>query len=170
MAVYELPLPADAGFSACLSTFRRPAKDMAPTESKASCLYPNVARAGREASARGFDHPIVLDPNGNVAEFGYMNLFFVKDGIVHTPAANGTFLNGITRQRVIALLRDNDVDVAERAIDFPELLDATEVFATGNYGKVLPCTRVEDQEYPVGSVYRQARELYFAFAAGSANR
>jgi branched-chain amino acid aminotransferase len=164
MAVYESPLPSDEGFSACLSSFRRPAKDMAPTEAKASCLYPNVARASREASARGFDAAVVLDPNGNVAEFGYMNLFFVADGVVQTPAANGTFLNGITRQRVISLLRDAGVEVVERAVDFAELLGASEVFATGNYGKVLPCTRLEDRAMPIGPVYRQARELYFAFA------
>jgi branched-chain amino acid aminotransferase len=165
MAIYESPLPSDEGFSACLSSFRRPAKDMAPTEAKASCLYPNVARASREAGARGFDAAVVLDPNGNVAEFGYMNLFFVGDGVVQTPAANGTFLNGITRQRVIALLRDAGVEVVERAVDFADLLSASEVFATGNYGKVLPCTRLEDRTLPIGPVYRQARELYFAFAS-----
>ncbi|MCU0895262.1 MAG: aminotransferase class IV, partial [Rhodospirillales bacterium] len=103
--------------------------------------------------------------NGNVAEFGYMNLFFVGDGVVQTPAANGTFLNGITRQRVISLLRDAGVEVVERAVDFADLLGASEVFATGNYGKVLPCTRLEDRALPIGPVYRQARELYFAFAA-----
>lgn len=170
MTVYESPLPTDEGFSACLSSFRRPAKDMAPTEAKASCLYPNVARAGREATARGFEHPIVLDPNGNVAEFGYMNLFLVKDGIVLTPAANGTFLNGITRQRVIGLLRDAGLEVVERAIDFAELRDASEVFASGNYGKVLPCTRLEDRTMAVGPVYRQARELYFTFAGAEPER
>jgi branched-chain amino acid aminotransferase len=138
---------------------------MAPTEAKASCLYPNVARASREAGARGFDAAVVLDPNGNVAEFGYMNLFFVGDGVVQTPAANGTFLNGITRQRVITLLRDAGVEVVERAVDFADLLSASEVFATGNYGKVLPCTRLEDRTLPIGPVYRQARELYFAFAS-----
>lgn len=170
MTIYDSPLPANEGFSACLSSFRRPAKDMAPTEAKASCLYPNVARAGREASARGFDHAIVLDPNGNVAEFGYMNLFLVKDGIVLTPAANGTFLNGITRQRVIGLLRGDGVEVIERAIDFAEVLEAGEVFASGNYGKVLPCTRVEDRTFPVGPVYRKARALYFAFAGVAPER
>jgi branched-chain amino acid aminotransferase len=168
MTIYESPLPGADGFSACLSSFRRPAKDMAPTEAKASCLYPNVARAGREATTRGFDAAIVLDPNGNVAEFGYMNLFFTQDGIVHTPAANGTFLNGITRQRVITLLREAGVEVIERAIDFGELGQASEVFATGNYGKVLPCTRIEDRALPVGPVYRRARELYFEFADAAA--
>lgn len=164
MTVAESPLPTPTGFSAVLSPFRRPARDMAPTEAKASCLYPNVARANRDAVARGFDTAIMLDPIGNVAEFAYQNLFLVSGGVVHTPSINGTFLNGITRQRVIGLLRDAGVEVVERAIDFAEVLDADEVFSSGNYGKVLPCTRIGDRELQPGPVYRQARELYFDWA------
>ena len=168
LSVYDAPLPPPDGFSACRSSFRRPARDMAPTEAKAACLYPNVARVGAEAKARGFDTAVVLDPSGNVAEFAYTNLFMVRDGVAHTPAINGTFLNGITRQRVIALLRDADVEVVERAIDFAELLAADEIFATGNYAKVQPCVRIEDRELSPGPVYAQARELYFAFAGAPA--
>lgn len=164
LTVHDSPVPEPSGFGACLSRFRRPAKDTAPTEAKASCLYPNVARSVREAQARGFDTGVVLDPNGNVAEFSYSNLFMAKGGVVQTPAINGTFLNGITRQRVIQLLRDAGVTVEERAIDFAELAHADEVFATGNYAKVMPCTRLEDRELQPGPLYRKARELYFAFA------
>lgn len=164
LSVYESPLPEPSGFSACLSSYRRPARDMAPTEAKASCLYPNVARVGREAKAKGFDTAVVRDPCNNVAEFAYTNLFFVKDKTVCTPAANGTFLNGITRQRVIALLREAGVDVAERAVDFAEVLEADEIFATGNYAKVQPCTRIEDRPLQPGPFYRHARELYFGWA------
>lgn len=164
LTVYEAPLPEPTGFSACLSSFRRPAKDMAPTEAKASCLYPNVARVGREATQKGCDTAVVRDPNGNVAEFAYTNLFFAKGGVVHTPAPNGTFLNGITRQRVIALLRQAGVEVVERAVDFADLLDADEVFSSGNYAKVQPCVRLEDRKFEPGPLYAKARELYFEFA------
>jgi branched-chain amino acid aminotransferase len=164
LTVYEAPLPEPTGFSACLSSFRRPAKDMAPTEAKASCLYPNVARVGREAAQKGCDTAVVRDPNGNVAEFAYTNLFCVKNGVVHTPAPNGTFLNGITRQRVIALLRGAGVEVLERAIEYSELLDADEIFSSGNYAKVQPCLRLEDREFASGPVYAKARKLYFEFA------
>lgn len=167
LSIYPSPLPPPTGFSACRSSYRRPAKDMAPTQAKASCLYPNIARIGREAQNRGFDTAIVQDPNGNIAEFAYTNLFMVKHGIVHTPAINGTFLNGITRQRVIALLRGTGIDVVERAIDFNELLVADEVFATGNYAKVQPCIRIEDVEFRPGSIYAKTRELYFEFARSS---
>ncbi|MBI4966751.1 MAG: branched-chain amino acid aminotransferase [Rhodospirillales bacterium] len=164
LSVYELPLPPFAGFSACRSSYRRAARDMAPTDCKASCLYPNIARIGREAKARGFESAVVLDANGNVAEFAFTNLFMVKDGTVHTPAPTGTFLNGITRQRVIALLRQADIGVVERAIGFEELLTADELFATGNYAKVQPCTRLEEIHYPVGPTASLARTLYWDFA------
>ena len=58
-------------------------------------LYPNAGRA-LKAAARGYDNAVILDPNGNVAEFATSNLFMVKDGVAHTPIPNGTFLNGIT--------------------------------------------------------------------------
>ena len=164
LIVSPSPIPAPDGFSACLSTFRRPAPDMAPTDAKASCLYPNIARSVAEATKKGFDTGVVLDPDGNVAEFAYANLFMVKDGEVHTPAINGTFLNGITRQRVIQLLKDDGVTVHERTIAFAELEQSDEVFGTGNYYKVAPCTRLEDRSLQPGPLYTKARALYFAFA------
>ncbi len=166
LTVYESALPAADGFSACLSSYRRPAPDMAPTRAKASCLYPNVARCVAEAGEKGFDTAVVLDPDGNVAEFAYANLFMVLDGVVLTPAPNGTFLDGITRQRVIALLREAGLTVRQRTIAFEDLLDADELFGTGNYYKVAPCVRLEDRDLEAGPVYRRARELYFAFARG----
>ena len=166
LSIYESPLPEPVGFSACLSSFRRPAPDMAPTEAKASCLYPNVTRAVAEAQEKGFHTAVILDPDGNVAEFAYANLFMVKDGTVHTPAANGTFLNGITRQRVIGLLREDGFDVVERSIVFDEVLQADEVFATGNYAKLHPCERIETRPFETGPVYARARRLYMDFAKG----
>jgi len=158
------PVPEPQGFAATMTRYRRPSRDMAPTEAKASCLYPNVARGVAEVASKGFDAGVVLDPNGNVAEFSYTNLFMVKGGTVHTPGINGTFLNGITRQRTIALLRQGGYTVEERAIDYEELLDADELFGTGNYAKVSPCTRIEDRELQPGPIYSRARELYFEFA------
>ena len=166
LTIHESPLPAPDGFSACLSSFRRPARDMAPTDAKASCLYPNVARSVREAKDKGFDTAVVLDPAGNVAEFAYANLFMARDGVVHTPAANGTFLNGITRQRIVRLLAEAGVTVLERSIVFAEVAAADELFCTGNYIKVAPCTRIEDRDLQAGPMARKARELYFRFARG----
>jgi branched-chain amino acid aminotransferase len=168
LTIYEAALPQPLGLTACFSSFRRPAKDTAPTEAKASCLYPNVARVLREAADRGFDTAVVCDPNGNVAEFAYSNLFFAREGVVHTPVPNGTFLNGITRQRVVALLREEGVEVRERSIDPAELQLADELFTTGNYAKVVPCILLEDRAMEPGPLYRRARELYFEFARSQA--
>jgi branched-chain amino acid aminotransferase len=167
MVITETPLPKPTGFSACLSSFRRPAKDMAITEAKTSSLYPNVARTLKEALEKGFDTAVVLDPASNVAEFAAANLFMVKDGGVHTPAPNGTFLNGLTRQRVISLLGDDGTRVVERAMSFAELADADELFSSANASKVMPCIRLEDRDLQPGPVFRRARELYMDFARAS---
>lgn len=165
LAVYETPMPGEHGFSAHLSPFRRPARDMAPTDAKASCLYPNTQRALTEAARRGFDNAVILDPNGNVAEFGTANLWIARDGVAMTPAWNGTFLKGVTRQRVIGLLENAGIEVRETALTVKDLEEADEIFSTGNYGKVMPLTRFGDRELQPGPVYRRARELYFEFAA-----
>jgi branched-chain amino acid aminotransferase len=164
ITVYESPLPPPTGFSACLSPFRRPAPDMAPTDAKASCLYPNSARAVGDAVERGFDNAVVLDPNGNVAEFASSNLFIARGGAVHTPVPNGTFLNGITRQRVIRLLRGAGIAVHERSLTYREVAAADEIFSTGNHGKVMPVTRIDDRDLQPGPFYTRARELYWEFA------
>ena len=164
LAVHELAMPEPVGFSACFSSFRRPGRDQAPTTAKTGALYPNVARAMIEASNKGFDNCIVLDPNGNVAEFAAANLWMVKDGVVMTPLLNGTFLAGVTRRRVLQLLRDDGMEVLETSLIAQDVRDADEVFSSGNYGKVLPAARVEDHEMQPGPVARRARELYFEFA------
>ncbi|MBP5858463.1 branched-chain amino acid aminotransferase [Marivibrio halodurans] len=164
LTVYEMPMPSETGFTACLSTRRRPSPDMAPTDAKAACLYPNAGRAIAEARARGFDNAVMLDPMGNVAEFATANLFIVKDGVAVTPAPNGCFLNGITRQRVIKLLRDKGQEVVEGRVTPRDLMEADEIFNTGNYGKVLPVVKYEDRALQPGPVFRMARDLYWSFA------
>ncbi|MBI3228885.1 MAG: branched-chain amino acid aminotransferase [Burkholderiales bacterium] len=168
LTIFDAALPGMAGFSACLSTLRRPNQQYAPTDAKASCLYANSTRAMREAKERGFENPVMLDSEGNVSEFATANLFLVtpQDEIV-TPVPNGTFLNGITRQRVIKLFAENGVTVIERSVKPEELLTAKEIFNTGNYGKVTPCIRYEDRTLAVGPVASKARELYMAFMANS---
>ena len=164
LTIFDSPLPEPKGFTACLSNYRRPSPETAPTDAKAACLYPQTARAMREARAKGFNNAVVLDLNGNVAEFASANLFIAKDGTVHTPVANGTFLAGVTRRRVIGLLRDAGMEVIERSIGFEEVLEADEVFSTGNYAKVTPLVRIEDRGIEPGPIYAKARELYFTFA------
>jgi branched-chain amino acid aminotransferase len=161
------PLREPTGFSACISSFRRPAKDQAPTEAKAACLYPNVARAYKEALDKGYDMGVSLDPDHNVAEFSFTNLFIAKGGTVLTPAINGTFLNGITRQRVIQLLRDSGIPVEETTLTVNDLKAADEVFASGNYQKVGWCAQVDDVKFKRGPMFERAHKLYWDFAASA---
>jgi branched-chain amino acid aminotransferase len=164
LVIQEIPLPGDKGFSATLSTYRRPTPEQAPTAAKASCLYPQATLAMRAAGKKGFDNAVMCDMAGNVAEFTGSNIFIAKNGVVSTPVPNGCFLNGITRQRVVALLRDAGVDVQERAVTPADVADADEIFSTGNYAKVQPVTRYEDRNLQAGPLYRKARELYFGWA------
>ena len=88
----------------------------------------------------------------------------VKDGAVMTPASNGTFLNGITRQRMIRLLREEGLALEERTLRYEDFLDADEIFISGNYSKTMPVTRIDDRDLQPGPVARKARDLYWAFA------
>lgn len=164
VSIYEAPMPKPTGFSITTCPYRRPRPDMAPVDAKAGCLYPNPARALKYARERGFDNAIMSDPDGNVAELATANIWFVKDGVVVTPAANGTFLAGITRLRVLGLMRDAGYKVEERTVKTEEILNADELFSTGNAGKVQPITRVMDRVLQPGPMFRKARDLYWAFA------
>lgn len=168
LAVYEAPIPQWPGIKVCLSTRRRPAKDQAPTTAKASCLYPNSAIAMREANNRGFDNAIVLDPNGNIAELLTANIWIVRDNVAFTPAANGTFLSGVTKQRVMQLLRDDGIESIEMVMTLDDIMTADEVFSTGNYAKVLPIIKVETRDLDPGPITSRARDLYLDYARTSA--
>jgi branched-chain amino acid aminotransferase len=164
LTIYEAPMREPKGFSITLSPFRRPTPETMPVDAKAGCLYPNNARALFEAQARGLDNAVVCDMLGNVAELATSNIFMAKSGMVYTPIPNGTFLAGITRQRVIGLLRENGVTVVETTLKYQDLQSADEIFASGNYSKVVPVTRIDDRKLEFGPIYKKARELYWAFA------
>lgn len=164
LSLYETPMVAPDGFAITLSPFRRPTIETMPVDAKAGCLYPNNARALFEARGRGFDNCVMCDMLGNVAELATANIFLAKDGAVHTPIANGTFLAGITRHRVITLLRAAGVPVIESILRYQDFLGADEIFSTGNFIKVTPITRIDDRSLQPGPFYRKARALYWEYA------
>jgi branched-chain amino acid aminotransferase len=164
VCLFAAPMPEPKGSSITLSPFRRPTLECMPTDAKAGCLYPNNARALREAKARGFDNALVRDFLGNVAELTTANIFMAKDGVVYTPDPNGTFLNGVTRQRVINLLRQSGVTVVEKALSYADFETADEIFQSGNYAKVMPITKIDGRDLQPGPFYAKAREAYWAFA------
>jgi branched-chain amino acid aminotransferase len=164
LSIMDLPLPPDSGFSVSLSSFRRPTPETAPTNAKAACLYPNSGRAMIEVKRNGFENAVMLDMLGHVAELASANVWYAKDGEVHTPIPNGTFLAGITRARVLTLFRDAGIKTHERSISYSDLLAADEIFSTGNFGKVQPITRIEDRALQPGPLYLMARKMYWDFA------
>jgi branched-chain amino acid aminotransferase len=164
LSLYEAPMPATTGNAITLSPFRRPTMECAPVDAKAACLYPNNSRALNEAASRGFNNCLMLDLLGNVAEFGNANVFMARDGVVYTPVPNGTFLNGITRQRVIDLLRGDGATVVEKTLRYEDFLSADEIFSSGNFAKVAPVIRIDDRSLQPGPFYKKARKLYWEFA------
>ena len=164
LTIYEAPLPDLSGVSITRSRYAKPLAITMPIDAKAGCLYPNNARALMEARSRGFDNCLLSDMLGNVAELATANIFLARDGAVMTPAANGSFLNGITRQRVLKLLKADGVDVREATLAFADFDAADEIFVVGNYGKVTPVNRIEQRDLQPGPLFRRARQLYWDFA------
>jgi branched-chain amino acid aminotransferase len=124
-----------------ISEWRRPAPDTAPTKAKAAGLYMICTLSKHAAESRGYADALMLDYRGYVAEATGANIFFVKDGALITPTAD-CFLNGITRQAVIALARARQIPVVERHIELPELEGFTECFITGTAAEVTPVAEI----------------------------
>lgn len=166
LCLEEMPMAVPNGFTVTTTRFRRPTLEVMPVNAKAACLYPNNARMLREAQAKGFNNALVCDSNGNVAELATANVFMVRDGEVFTPIPNGTFLDGITRQRVIGLLRGAGVKVHETTLTVDDFRAADEIFSSGNVSKVMPVIGFDDRKLAYGPIAHQARALYMNWAKG----
>jgi branched-chain amino acid aminotransferase len=164
LCLVEMPMAAPTGFTITTTRFRRPTLEVATVNAKAACLYPNNARMMREAQAKGFHNALCCDANGNVAELATSNVFMARGDTVFTPVPNGTFLNGITRQRVAALLREAGVAVHEVTLSVDDFREADEIFATGNISKVVPVIGFDGRELPFGPIATKARQLYWDWA------
>ncbi len=164
ICIESLPMPQPGAFSLGVSPFCRPRPDMALTEAKAASLYANNARIMADARKRGYSNALSLDVNGHVAETASTNVFMVRDGVVFTPVPNGMFLNGITRQRVIGLLRADGVEVVEGSLTLADFDAAEEIFVTGNIAKVMPVARYLDRDLGPSRMGARARELYWDYA------
>ena len=165
LCLEEVPMPpADRATTLTTTQFRRPVLADNVCNAKAGCLYPNNARMLVEAQRKGFGNALVQDAMGNVAESATANVFIVKDGVVLTPIANGTFLAGITRARHMANLRAAGVEVREAVLTLDDVRAADEVFLSGNFGKVTPVTGFEDVTYAHGPMTKRIREIYMDWA------
>jgi branched-chain amino acid aminotransferase len=148
-----------------IARWRRPAPYTAPTASKAAGLYMICTLAKHQAADRGHDDAMMLDWRGQVAEATGANIFFVKDGVVHTPTPD-CFLDGITRRTVIRLARARGIEVIERAI-WPEELEGFEqCFLTGSAAEVTPVGAIGPWRFEVGALTRQLMADYGALVRG----
>ncbi|MCC5970108.1 MAG: branched-chain amino acid aminotransferase [Pararhodobacter sp.] len=168
ICIETLPMPEPGAFSLTVSPFSRPRPDMALTEAKAASLYANNGRIMAEARTRGFSNALSRDPDGNVAETASTNVFLVREGAVFTPVPNGTFLDGLTRRRVIGLLRSDGVEVVECTLTIGDFHKADEIFVTGNIAKVMPVARFEDRIFARTPMGERARALYWEWAHSGA--
>eukprot|EP00913_Durusdinium_trenchii_P021383 g20096.t1 len=150
LCLFEAPMHTAKPSSLTVSPYRRPNPEVAMTAAKTGSLYPNSGRMILDARGRGFDNALARDMNGNVAETASSNIFMVKDGVVMTPVANGTFLAGITRSRVIGLLRQAGYDVRETTLTVQDFADADEIFTSGNFSKIVPVTKFEERSLQEG--------------------
>jgi branched-chain amino acid aminotransferase len=133
------------------ATWVRPSPKSAPTNSKAAGLYMICTMSKHAAEADGFDDALMLDYRGLVAEATGANIFFVKDGKLHTPIPD-CILDGITRRTVIELAKAHNIEVIERRILPEEVAGMDEVFLTGTAAEVTPVGAIDDLRFPVGPV------------------
>jgi branched-chain amino acid aminotransferase len=134
-----------------IAPWRRPAPDTAPANAKAAGLYMICTLSRHAATDAGFDAAMMFDWRGQIAEGTGANIFFVREGVLHTPTPD-CFLNGITRQAVIALARKQGVEVVERAIFPNELPSFSECFLTGSAAEVTAVREIAGLPFKPGAM------------------
>ena len=142
-----------------ISKWKRPSPETIPSHAKAAGLYMICTMSKHAAEAKGCSDALMMDYRGYVAEATGANIFFVKDGEVHTPLAD-CFLNGITRQTVIGMLEERGIKVHERHIMPEELEGFQQCWLTGTAAEVTPVGQIGDYNFEVGELTRNIAESY----------
>jgi len=142
-----------------ISRWKRPSPETIPVHAKAAGLYMICTMSKHAAEAQGFSDALFMDYRGYVAECTGANIFFVKDGEVYTPLPD-SFLNGITRQTVIALLKEKGIRVYERHIEPNELEGFEQCWLTGTAAEVTPVGQIADYHFEVGALTRDIAQAY----------
>ena len=142
-----------------IAKWRRPDPATAPSQAKAAGLYMIATMSKHAAEDKGCSDAMMFDYRGYVAEATGANMFFVKDGEVHTPKPDA-FLNGITRQTVIDLLKKKGISVIERHIMPDELEGFEQCWLTGTAAEVTPVGQIGDYNFEVGALTKEISESY----------
>ena len=156
---YFTPEARMEGIRMTWAKYKRPAPETAPTQSKAAGLYMICTLCKHDAEAAGYNDALMLDFKGRVAECTGANIFFVKDGEVHTPMAD-CFLNGLTRQTVISELEKKQIKVHERIIEPSELEGFQQCWLTGTAAEVTPVGQIADYNFEVGALTLDIANTY----------
>lgn len=144
-----------------IAKWKRPSPETIPSEAKAAGLYMICTMSKHAAEAKGCSDAMMFDYRGYVAEATGANIFFVKNGEVHTPKAD-CFLNGLTRQTVIGMLKDMQIKVHERHIMPEELESFEQCWLTGTAAEVTPVGQIGDYNFEVGDLVRRVSTEYEA--------
>lgn len=134
-----------------IAKWKRPSPECAPSQAKAAGLYMIATLSKHAAEAKGCSDALMFDYRGYVAEATGANMFFVKDGEVHTPLPDA-FLNGLTRQTVIGMLKEKGITVHERHIMPEELEGFEQCWLTGSAAEVTPVGQIGDYNFEVGAL------------------
>ena len=172
IAVWEWPSYFDPqerlkGIRLDIADWRRPDPKTAPSFAKAAGLYMICTLSKHAAEAKGYADAMMLDYRGQVAEATGANLFFITDGVIHTPKPD-CFLDGITRRTVIDLARARGIEVIERAIMPEELSGFSECFLTGTVAEVTPVSEIGSYRFTPGDISRALMDDYEALVTGKA--
>ncbi|HZB62036.1 MAG TPA: branched-chain amino acid aminotransferase [Microvirga sp.] len=158
---YFDPAQKMKGIRIDMAEYRRPDPATAPSAAKAAGLYMICTISKHKAERKGYADALMLDWQGRVAECTGANVFFTRDGIIHTPLAD-CFLDGITRRTVIDLARRRGIEVAERRIMPDELSSFNECFITGTAAEVTPVAEIGPYTYQPGNISKTLMEDYMA--------
>jgi branched-chain amino acid aminotransferase len=149
------------GLRLAIAQYRRPDPRTAPTKSKAAGLYMICTIEKHRAEKAGYADALMLDWRGQIAEATGANIFFVKDGVLHTPTPD-CVLDGITRRTVIGLAKQRGLTVIERAIQPEEMADFSECFITGTAAEVMPVSEIGPYRFEVGEITKTLMDDYSA--------
>jgi branched-chain amino acid aminotransferase len=158
---YFDPAQRAKGIRLALAGYRRPDPRTAPVLAKAACLYAICTIEKHKAERAGYSDAMMLDWQERVAECTGANIFFIKDGKIHTPIAD-CFLDGITRRTAIALAKRRGIEVVERRILPSELNDFSECFITGTAAEITAVSEIADWKFTPGAITMQLADDYTA--------
>ena len=161
------------GLNVCVSNWRRNSDNAIPPRAKVSGAYANTALIKSDAQLSGFDDAIVVDENGRVTEGSAMNLFLVQNGKLVTSRTTDNILIGVTRNTIMQIAKDADIEVEEREVSRTELYTSDEAFYCGTGAQISPIVTIDHRKLgtgKVGPIASKLQNLYFDVVKGKVDK